>query len=45
MVLRRTKEELGQLKLTERKVETHTIQLQSQEHDIYQVLYSEARYR
>ena len=46
MVLRRTKEEMTerkQLDLTERKVETHMIQLRKEERDIYHVLFTEAR--
>ncbi len=46
LVLRRTKEEMSerkQLKLTERKVTTHMIQMRKEDRDIYDVLFTEAQ--
>ena len=47
LVLRRTKEELAErqeLTLTQRRVKSHMISLRQEERDIYQVIFTEARY-
>ena len=44
LVLRRTKEEIGDsLRLTEKIVKTHQIQLKPEENDVYRVLFREAQ--
>ena len=46
LVLRRSKEEMNerqQLKLTERQVKTHIVQLRQEEKDVYHVLFQEAQ--
>lgn len=46
LVLRRTKEEMSKqqhVKLPEKKMKTHSIELQEKEREVYQILFEEGR--
>lgn len=43
LMLRRTKEEMSELKLTDKEVKTHMVQMRQEESDVYRVLFQESQ--